>query len=327
VWALLLVAGLTAAPRRARAVDDVLTPRAIALGSALRASAIGGLGPVLNPAGMTLNKAYNIDISYGFRVQDAGSSLYLAIVDSVTSRVSAGAYYQFVHSSPRFVYGTDPRNNRISREGNEAGLSLALPIGDRFSFGVTTKYITVTTDTPNPAYDPNVTNSPKRITLDSTTTQADAKGFTIDAGLLVRLGESLNLGVVGYNFIPKRSIEAPIALGTGLSYKVGQSFLLTADVVIDFNKYHTRPTIGPDDALIPGKRRTTVRFGGGAEYIIRKIVPLRFGALWDNGLPGVYVSGGTGYQGKRFGVDVSYRQKVSGGLESFIIGGLRVFLQ
>jgi hypothetical protein len=39
------------------------------------------------------------------------------------------------------------------------------------------------------------------------------------------------------------------------------------------------------------------------------------------------VSGGLGYQGKRFGVDVSYRQKVSGGLESFVIGGVRVFLQ
>ena len=320
------MAGLIAAPRSAKAVDDVLTPRSIALGSALRASASGGLGPVLNPAGMTLNKAYNVDLSYGFRVQDVGSSLYLAIVDSVTSRVAAGVYYQFVHSSPRFVYGTDPRHNRATREGNEAGLSLALPLGDRFSFGVTTKYITVTTDLPNPAYDPNQKDSPKRITLDSSTSLADAKGFTIDAGLLVRLGESLNLGVVGYNFIPKRSIEAPLALGAGLTYKVGQSFLLTADVVIDFNKYHARPTIGPDDALIPGKRLTTVRFGGGAEYIAGKIIPIRVGALWDTGLPGVYVSGGLGYQGKRFGVDVSYRQKVSGGLESFIIGGVRVFL-
>jgi len=56
---------MLAAPATASAIEDVLTPRAIALGTGMRAAASGALGPLLNPAGMTLVKQYNIELDYG----------------------------------------------------------------------------------------------------------------------------------------------------------------------------------------------------------------------------------------------------------------------
>ena len=41
----------------------------------------------------------------------------------------------------------------------------------------------VTTDVPNARYDATVPGSPRRITLDSTTSSAAADGFTLDAGV------------------------------------------------------------------------------------------------------------------------------------------------
>jgi hypothetical protein len=35
---------------------------------------------------------------------------------------------------------------------------------------------------------------------------------------------------------------------------------------------------------------------------------------------------GAGYLGQQFGVDLSYRVKVAGGLENFIMAGVRLFV-
>lgn len=309
---------LSASP--ARAVDDLLTPRSIAMGDSLRADASGALGPLLNPAGMTLRRSYTLEAMYGFNVQDMGHHLLASIVDSVTSRVSAGVYYSFVHTNPKFaVDGLGPV--AATREGNETGLALALPLGNWFAFGITSKYLKYTTDAPNPRFvDAKATpDVPPKLVFDSSTNGATADGFTMDAGISLRLGDSFAAAVTGQNLIPLRSIEAPMSLGTGLAYHYGTQLTLAADFVVNFNKYKS-PAPDVHDLV-------TYKLGGGLEWLIAGKVALRAGASWDSGRPGTFVSMGLAYVHQSFAIDLSYRQEVQHGVDSYIVAGLRVFLQ
>ena len=302
----------------ARAIEDVTTPRGIALGNSMRSSATGALGPMLNPAGMTLNHEYDVELSYGYRFQDLGSSLYVGVVDSVTSKVSAALYYEYVHSSPRFVLAPDTRNDQALRSGSEVGLSLGLPVGERFSLGLTAKYVTVGTDTANPSWTAaSPTSVPQRLLLDSTTSSASADGFTVDAGLILRLGDAVNVGVVGYNLVPLHSIEAPTSLGMGLSYSSGGDLVIAFDAVVDFGKYLDAKNNSLDTWVL----------GGGLEYIAGGKVPLRVGCYHDTGMPGTFLGFGLGYTTTGFGFDLGYRQKIQGGNDSTLMAGLHLSLQ
>ena len=331
---MLLGAALAAcsfAPRPASAFDDVLPARALAMGGASRATATGALGPLFNPAGMTVTRQYSIEAMYGFRVQDLGSTVHLSIADSVTSRVAAGIYYTFVYGTPKFTLGTPNGPGDVVRQGTETGLSLAMALGDWFSFGVTSKYVRISTEVTNPegmkAVAAGETPPPKTFVVDTSTATAVANGFTMDAGLLVRLGQSFRLGVEGHNLIPLRSFDAPIGMGVGLSYQYATALLVNADVKIDFDKYRQPGSTAADGGHLLGNNRVTGRAGFGLEYVIRNIVPVRLGYAYDSGYGASYLSLGGGYLSSRFGIDLGYRQKVSTGLESTLMLGVRVFLQ
>ena len=295
------------------------------MGSAGRGAAIGALGPMLNPAGLEWTKQYSIEAMYGFKVQDLGSSIHLSIADSVTNaHIGMGAYYEYVHSSPRFVNEPGGPNADVTRSGNEIGLSFALPLGDHFAFGITAKYSNISTDGVNPAAATDK-NAPPTVNYDSTTTH-DAKGFTMDAGLNIKLSDSFGIGVVGHNFIPLHSVETPIGLGMGLAYQVTPNVMFVADARIDFDRYKKPSTTDATGNVIEGANRTSARIGGGMEYVAAGIVPLRVGYFQDTGLPGGFISGGIGYLSKSFGIDLAYRQKIYGGNESWLELGIRVFL-
>src|SRR5579871_6368267 len=184
---------------RAWALDDVAPPRSIAIGGGGRADATGSLGPLLNPAGMALEKRIYLDASYGFTVQGLGSALYVSVVDSTTNaHVAAGLYYSFVDSSPRIAYAGSPTT--AHRQGNEWGTSLALPFGDRFAIGLTTKYVRASTEVANP--NAALPMQPMTLTLDSSTNGATADGFTADFGFVFRILDALNVAACGYNLIP-----------------------------------------------------------------------------------------------------------------------------
>ena len=314
----------------AAAVDDVLPPRAMGMGGAVRASATGALGPLFNPAGMTTVRQYDLEAMYGFRVQDLGSTIHLAIVDSVTSRVSAGVYYTFIHGNPKLVLDVPGRPTEALREGHETGLSLAMNLGQWFAFGMTAKYTRMQTEVANPnapKMNAEPSTEPKSFILDTSTSTAIANGFTMDAGALFNIGQSFRIGVTGHNLIPLRSTEAPIGVGIGLSYQYGSVFLISADAKIDFDKYRERGKRGEQGEWIPGPNKIGGRVGVGLEYLIAGAVPIRAGFAYDTAMPGSFLSLGAGYVSARFGVDLGYRQKVGGGLESSLILGLRVFLQ
>lgn len=319
-WILAALALLGLA-RAATAAEDLVTPRAMAMGQSLRADATANLGPLLNPAGMTNDRAYAIEAMYGFDVRTLGSNVHLSIVDSLTSRVAAGVYYTYINTTPRITLlpGGPVKAKRV---GSETGLSLAMPFGDHFALGVTTKYARFTTDAPNPAYDASVANTtvPKRIVLDSSTGSAVADGFTFDVGLEVNVGR-FSLAAIGYNLIPLHSIEAPMSLGMGIAFRPIPSLTLALDGTVDFDKYKSLAT---DTSL--AKRKTTGTLGGGLEWLAAGKVAIRAGGRWDSGRPGAWLSMGLGYVGQSFGIDVAYQQQVDAGIDSLVMLSLRALL-
>jgi hypothetical protein len=313
-------------PAHAFALDDLLNPRGVALGGSTMANATGALGPLQNPAGMVQLKQITAEAMYGFTVQSLGSELHLSVVDGVTNpHVAAGLYYSYVHASPKVLYGGPAGPSGATRDGSEWGSSLGIPVGDHFAIGATGKYVRTSTTIP----DPLNPMTPK--TLDSSTDSATADGFTLDIGLLLRVGESLNIAAVGYNLIPLHSVEAPIGLGFGFAYLAGNRFILSADARIDFDKYHNPGSLDPTTGnYVPGDRRTTARIGVGAEYIAADSVPIRIGYAQDAGIPGYngsFLSAGLGYQGKNFAIDIAYRQRVNAGKEEQILAGIRLMGQ
>lgn len=319
---MLLALFVAAAPGRALAIDDLLTPRSIGVGEALRADASGALGPLLNPSGMALSRSYTIEAMYGFDVRSRGSSVHLSIVDSATSRLATGIYYNYLYASPKLTVSPSGATS-VTHTGSETGLVFGIALGDYVTFGLSMKYLRFSTEAVNPSYDAKTNNTvPQTLLLDSTTSTAAADGFTMDTGITLRLGERFNIAAVGYNLVPLRSRDAPLALGLGAALKATPSFTMAFDAVIDFDKYYRL-----DEATQEAVKRTTTRLGGGLEWLAGSVVPLRLGALWDSGSGASYMTGGLGYVSSSFGLDLSYRQQIGGGVESRLLLGLRVFLQ
>lgn len=314
-------------PKPALAVDDLVTPRALGMGGAMRANATGALGPLINPSGMAMVHQYAIEAFYGFDVQSIGNTVHVSLADSITSRLAAGIYYTYVHSAPELRYTVDGPPGRALRQGSETGLALALPIGEHFALGLTNKYVSVSTEVGNPSCDPLVPDSCRAITIDSTTSHAAAAGYTLDFGMTLRLGDSVSFGIAGQNLVPLHSVEAPMTLGMGLSYNMGQSFLIEVDGAVYFDRFHKPSSIGPNGERITGAVITTGMVAGGLEYLIAGKVPIRAGVSYDTGLTATYLSLGTGYTGTKFAIDLSYRQKVQAGIDSLLALAIRVFLQ
>ena len=302
--------------RPARAQNDFVGVRAMGMGEAQRADATGASGPLLNPAGMSLVRQYVIEGMYGIKIEDVGHNANVSVVDSITSRVAAGLFYSFVYETPRIGFnwaGGRINSEQITRTGHAAGLSLSIPLGDHFIIGATAKYLHLDTTAPLP-----MGTVPDHLTLDS------VNGVTFDVGMLIRLGDRFNIGLVGYNLWDHGSRESPLSLGIGLSYMPIPSLFINFDTVINFTgfqNYHIDMT-----GKVTLDQKTTARLGPGIEWIAGNRVPLRIGVVYDSGLQSTYLTAGIGYLSTAFGVDLSYRGKVQGGIENFLMLGIRIFI-
>src|SRR5262249_51184135 len=162
--------------------------------------------------------------------------------------------------------------------------------------GVTNRYVSYTEE---PAA-PLVTNN-------------SHDGYQLDAGMTYWVLPPLSLAVVGYNLVGNDDAQYARALGFGMAFNLGQSFLIAADGRYDF-------------------AASNGRYGGGAEYTFsgaqgQQGVPLRLGYVYDAGLGASYMTGGLGFITPRVAIDVGARTQVSGpGNEFMIQAGLRLFL-
>src|SRR5204863_928724 len=126
----------------------------------------------LNPAGAALTGAYVLEGTFGMRPVDNARTAQASVCDSVTSRVAACLYYEYLKASPEGGEET----------AHEVGLTTAFPIGDVLILGVTNRY---------KSYSASVGGA----------SVADVSGFGLDAGLIVKLSSLLNIAVVGYNLV------------------------------------------------------------------------------------------------------------------------------
>jgi hypothetical protein len=188
---------LAAAPS-ARAFEELTPTQALGMGGASRAWAVGDAGPLMNPSGMTLVKAYTVEGLYGYASRLSDQFLHASIVDDTSSYNLAGGVYYTYHTASGDLPG----------HGHEAGASLAFPLGNYVAIGGTVKYFNLSGgDAPD----------------------GHNGGVTFDIGLTARPTGVLSIGVVGANLRPLYTSQATQSVGYGVALLPTPALILTAD--------------------------------------------------------------------------------------------------
>src|SRR5687768_4896169 len=90
----------TTSVAHARAFDFPGT-RATGMGGAMRATATGDAGPMLNPSGMSLTRAYVLETAYQYVDPGGENDFRTSIVDSTSGfNVAGGLYYTYRDGDP-----------------------------------------------------------------------------------------------------------------------------------------------------------------------------------------------------------------------------------
>lgn len=284
---LILVSALmTTAHAEGDALVDMLGPREIAVGEAMRGGATGASAIGLNPAGLPLNRELVFEGGFGYRLSDTASLLNVSACDSTVAAPGC-FYYSYAGADPE-LGGT-----AMHRRTHMAGTSFGYPVTPRVMLGTSLKYYNFHDDA-MPA--------------------AKASGFNQDIGTTLRITDQIGVGAALYNaWGTADSPEFPRAVGGGILARPLSALAVSFDA---------RWKLDGDDR--------SARYGGGAEWFLRNStgqvgIPLRFGALRDNGLDTTYLSGGVGVSTLKFGLDVAARYAVSGVDATTIIASMRFF--
>ncbi|HWU88525.1 MAG TPA: hypothetical protein VN253_14685 [Kofleriaceae bacterium] len=274
---------------RARAENDsqtdLLGPREVALGEAMRGGATGASAIGLNPAGLPLNRELVFEGGYGYRASDSASLIAVSACDS-TNAMPGCFFYDHAGASPEEGGMTGKRSTHV------AGLALSRLLAPRVMIGATTKYY---------HFDSDMMGDTK------------ASGFVFDLGATVRVSHLINLGVAAQNlWASEPSPRFPRAIGAGLHAQPLPSLALGFDM---------RWKLDGEDhsARYGGGAELFLRSDGSLGF------PIRIGGLRDNGLGATYVSGGVGLAGLKWGLDIAARREVKGGDETMVIGSLRFY--
>lgn len=267
------------------ALGDMMGPREIAVGEAMRGGASGASAIPLNPAGLPLTHDVVFEGGYGYRPSDQASIIGVSACDS-TSAMPGCFFYDYAGASPN-----DPAVGMSAHTTTHVGgLALAFPVSPRVFLGSTLKYF---------HFDSSMTNLPS------------ASGFNEDAGLTVRLTDLVNVGVAGYNLEGAESVEFPRAVGGGVFAHPIPSLAVSFD---------SRWRTDGSGARYGGGAELFIRTNNGQTGF-----PIRAGALRDNSLGATYVSGGLGLASMKYGIDVAARRAISGRDDTMVIASMRFY--
>jgi hypothetical protein len=201
----------------------------------MRAIATGDAGPLLNPSGISLLRAYLVEGSYQYGSAAGSHDARISAVDSTSGFNFGGALY--------YTYHRDSPVDGVTQTGHLFGGSLSFPLLDKIFFGGSAKYI--------------------RFTDQTGTTH---KGFTFDAGVTVRPIPQLSIGAVGYNLLDRETPWAPRAVGGGVAVLPMPTLLFVFDTVLE--KVYGTPARDPVMYYMGGGEVSfaaafAVRAGGG----------------------------------------------------------------
>lgn len=225
----------------ARAFEGFTPTEALGMGRASRAWAVGDAGPLLNPSGMTLLKAYTLEGTYGYGTRLSDQYMHASIVDDTSSYNLAGGLYYTYHSQ-------DPSGG-TSGHGHEAGLSLAFPFGNYVAIGATLKYFNL---------------------AGSDVINGHDGGVTFDLGLTARPIPVLSIGLVGSNLRSLQNSQATQALGYGVAVLPVPGLVLAADGQTRFtadNVTGRKGTSAMAGASYTLAGKVGIRAGGGYDAV------------------------------------------------------------
>lgn len=221
----------------AQAFEELTPPEALGMGGAARAWATGDEGPLLNPSGMSLTKAYTLTGSYEYASRLSDQFVHASVVDSTAPiNLAGGLYYTYHAQSP---------SGASSGSGHEGGLALSYPFGPYVSLGATVKYFKL---------------------LGGDADGGHAGGVTFDVGATIRPTQIISLGVVGTNLRNLGTSEAEQAVGYGVALLPIPALRVAADGLTRFtadNQTGRKGTslMGGAAYTIAGK--VAARAGGG----------------------------------------------------------------
>jgi hypothetical protein len=227
--------------RPARAFEDFEGTRALGMGGATRAWALGDSAPLLNPSGMSLAKVYNLEASYGWTSRLNGQFLHASVVDSTTA-VAGGLYY---------TYRTDAPGAGVSGHGHEVGGALSVPLGNYVALGATLKWFRLEGADRGP--------------------QLASGGVTLDAGVTVRPMEKVSFAAVGANLRDLHSGQAPQMVSFGAAVLPITDLVVALDVVKALTRDDVTGARGTGvrgGAELAIARSVAVRAGGGLDPLL-----------------------------------------------------------
>ncbi len=259
---LALCVSTTSLAQPAEDLRDVMSARAFGMGGAYRALGLGGDAMMGNPAAMVLFPSYRLEGTGGWDLEKKEGQLGVSVIDAATSRLGMGLDYHWVS---------------VGRGGARASahlssLGVGLPVNEMLMLGATVRYLRM--------------SGQSRF----------ANSVTGDAGIILRLTQSLMAGFSAHNLVDTgneeltRYYSAHVGVMNGL-------LTLAGDVRADFTT---------NDA-------TTFTYHGGMEYILGQVFPFRAGYTYDGFTRTSQVSTGLGFMSEGGGgIDVAYRHDLGG---------------
>ncbi len=247
----------------------------------------------VNPANLTLFRVYHIEGLAAFGPEARRQSYGGAVVDSSTSKLAGGFGGTWSQMDP----------DGIKRQWTDLRLALAYPLGDRFSLGLTGRYLRANQGT---------TRGPFGSTLasDGTSSEPILNTFTFDAGAAIAITEQFRFAVSGRNLTAPGNGLMPLVLAGGLGWS-NQVVSVEADTLVDFTTFD-------------GAR---MRESIGGEVLLADHIPLRLGYRYDAGTKSHGIGAGAGYVDRRFSIEVGGRRDIVADHPATMISvGIRIFI-
>ena len=274
-------------------MGEVQHPRSIAMGGASEVWGGSTTAVFVNPANLPLYRVYHLEGLATFGPEARRQSYGGAVVDSSTSRLAGGFGGTWSQMDP----------DGIKRQWTDLRLTLAYPITDRISFGVTARYFRLSQGITRGPLGPSLAS-------DGTATSPIVSAFTFDAGIAAAITQNLRVALSGRNLTDPNNGLAPTALAGGVGWS-NQNVTVEADYLADFTTY----------------AQTKSRAMVGAEALVADHVPVRLGYRYDGGTQTNALSAGLVYVDSRFSIDLGGRRDIAGDHPATTVSlGIRIFI-
>lgn len=274
-------------------LGQVQHPRSVGMGDAQQVFGGSTTAVFVNPANLPLYRVYHIEGLAALGPEARRQSYGGAIADSSTSRLAGG------FGGTWSQMDTDG----IKRQFADLRLAVAYPLGDRFSLGVTGRFLRATQ---------RVASGPLGASLasDGTPNEPIFSGFTFDAGAAVQITDNIRAALSGRNLTAPGTGLAPLAMAGGIGWS-NETVTIEADSLIDFTTF--------------GSARARAMLGG--EFLVADRFPLRAGYRYDAGTKAHAASLGAGYVDRKFSVELGGRRDIVADHPATLISlGVRFFI-